>query len=199
MEFPAESKLLPKWKAEYGDIFDVGGYIFRPMQIGEHLELELHKEWTAAECEDYIVKTTLLQPQFEDLEVKAGLISMLAEDVLNISGYGSDAKLAKKVLDDAREWAESITNIMKIFIIAAIPAYTDEDLDKYTFAQLAKKVALSEKIIEVRKGGQVLELIDPVEEAAKEKARIEKELANRKSGQAISTDPIAQKLRSALG
>ena len=185
------------WKAEFGEVFDVGGFIFRALKISEHRKLILHKEWDPAEAEDYVVSTTLLHPELSDLETKAGLISSLAEEILNISCYGH-VSFAIDALEEARSASDQVTNLMKVFIIAAIPSYSDEDLDDYSFSQLAKKVALAEKIINVRLGGMSLELIDPEKESELEKERIEKELSTKKAGQAISTDPIAQKLRSGL-
>ena len=39
---------------------------------------------------------------------------------------------------------------MKAIIIAAMPGYTDEDLDKYTLDSLIKKMVLAEKVITVQ-------------------------------------------------
>lgn len=193
-----DGKTIALWKSEFGEVFSVGGYIFRALKIVEHRNLIIHKEWDPAEAEDYIVATTLLYPQFEDLEESAGLISSLAEEVINISCYG-DVSFAKEALTKSRDRVNEVINLMKIFIIAAMPSYTDEALDVFSFSQLSFKVALAEKILEVRLGGTTLELVDPAEEAQKEKERIEKELSTKKAGQAISTDPVAQRLRSALG
>jgi len=198
MEEP-DGATIAGWKAQYGEVFAIGDYVFRALCVGEHSEILRHKDWTAAEAEDYVVMTTILHPDFHEVENKrAGLISSLAEEVLNLSGYG-DVGFARKTMDEARERAAQVVNLMKSFIIAGISVYTDEDLDKYTFTQLADKVALAEQILEIRQGQSILQLIDPAEEQAKEQERLAKEAAKRKDGQATSADPIAQRLKSALG
>ena len=193
-----DSNQIAEWKSKYGEIFAIDDCIFRSLTINEHKALTIHREWDIAEAEDYIVKTTLLYPEFSFLETKAGFITTLAEEILNLSGYG-EVQFAKEKMTEARERCNEVINLMKIFIIAAIPAYNDEDLDRFTFAQLSFKVALAEQIITVRQGGSTLELIDPEEEAIKQKTKIEQELANKKPGQAISMDPIAQRLHAGLG
>ena len=197
MEFP-DGETIAKWKFEFGEIFSLGGYIFRPLKVGEYKSIANHKDWNATEIEDFIVKTTILHPKFEDLESLAGLISSLSEEVMNISCFG-EVSFAKKALSKSRENVNQVTNLMKVFILAAMPQYTDEKLDQYTFSELSLKVALAEKILEVKQGGMSLELVDPEEEEQKQKDKVQKELSGKKAGQAISTDPIAQKLRSALG
>ena len=197
MEEPS-SEDIARWKSEFGEVFSIGGFIFRPLKVSEHKTLIQHKEWDPAESEDYIVDAALLYPEFSDLETKAGLISSLAEEILNISCYGSDISFAINAMNQARSSVDQVINLMKVFIIAGMPAYSDESLDGYNFFQLANKVAMAEKIINVRQGGVSLELVDPAEEAEKEKERMVRELATKKAGQATSTDPIAQKLRSGL-
>lgn len=192
---------LAKWKMEYGEVFSVEDeYIFRPLKVKEHAEIERHKEWSSPEIEDYIVATALIHPQFSDVELTAtaGTISSLAHEILNISGYGK-ANYAQKTIDNARERVNEAINLMKIFIIAAMPAYTDISLDDFTYAELAMKVALAEKIIEVRQGGATLALIDPEAEIEKEKLLAEKESIMKMPGQAPRNDPIAQKLRNTFG
>ena len=39
---------------------------------------------------------------------------------------------------------------MKAFVLATITSYSVDELDEMTFSQLAEKVALSEKIIEIK-------------------------------------------------
>ncbi len=198
MEEPT-GELIAQWKAEYGEIFSIGGYIFRALRIGEYNEIARHRDWTSTDAEDFVVKTGILYPEFTEVESqKAGLISSLAEEVLNLSGYG-EVDFARKMMDEARSHAEEVVSLMKTFIIAGMPSYTDESLDNYTFAELADKVAMAEKIIEVRQGQSTLQLIDPAEEAAKQKEELAKEMSARKNGQASSIDPIAQKLKNALG
>jgi hypothetical protein len=90
---------------------------------------------------------------------------------------------------------------MKAFVLAAIPTYKPDDLDEMTFSQLSEKVALSEKIIEIKQTmngieptNMSLELIDPEEEEIKAKQKAARHNLSRKEGEAEYDDPIAQKL-----
>jgi hypothetical protein len=74
-----------------------------------------------------------------------------------------------------------------------------------TFSQLAEKVALAEKIIEVKQSINAIEptqvkldLIDPQEELEKQKRIAAEHNAKRKEGEAVYNDPIAQKLMGGL-
>lgn len=90
---------------------------------------------------------------------------------------------------------------MKAFVLATISAYTPEDLDALTYSQLAEKVALAEKIIEITQAMHgipsndlKLELIDPEEELEKQNAKAAKHDMAKMPGAAGINDPIAQKL-----
>lgn len=194
-------ELISTWKKQYGNIYSVGsqGFVVRALTIEEHSELLIHKEWSTVDAEDYIVFLTVLHPTKEELDkLPGGIFSSLAEEVLSISGF-SDVKFAKQTMDAAREKANEVISLMKAFIIAAMPQYTDDTLNKFNFVQLANKVALAEKILEIKRDGLTLTLIDPEEEAKKAQAKERKEKAFKKPGQATSSDPIAQKLMAAMG
>lgn len=197
-----------QWKKRHGQIFSVGfrdeEYVFRAVTISEYYDLSLHKnDFSSADTEDAIVKAALLYPQKLDSDsAPAGLVSTLAEEILNISGF-NDAKYAKSLVEEYRQNADDVWVLMKAIIIAAMPAYAEEHLDSLSFEQLAKKVVLAEKILELQKasreGAEVkLEIIDPEEEMAKAEAQHRRELAMRKDGQALPHDPIASKLRQVL-
>lgn len=191
--------LLSHWRDKYDNIFQVGDCICRALTLDEHRQLIVQTDWSAVDAEDYIVSIAVLYPEKEALDkLPAGVFTSLADEILTISGFG-EVKFAKQCMDESRAKAEQVISLMKAFIIAAIPSYKDDELDKYTFAQLADKVALAEKILEVQREGSTLTLIDPEEEALKEAQKVRREQAVRKPGQATSADPIAQKLRQALG
>jgi len=112
------------------------------------------------------------------------MVSALAEEILSESGFADPSK-AKAVLDQKRADASQVRSLMKAFVLATITSYTAEDLDNLTYPKLAEKVALSEKIIEIKQAilgiestNVSLKLIDPQEES-KSKANV---------------DPIAEKL-----
>ena len=90
---------------------------------------------------------------------------------------------------------------MKAFVLATITAYSPEDLDNLTYTKLAEKVALSEKIMEIKQAiagvestNITLQLIDPEEEQAKLEDKAKRYDQSRKEGEAKFNDPVAQKL-----
>jgi hypothetical protein len=124
----------------------------------------------------------------------------LAQKIIDVSGFYS-ARLAKNTLNEKREKSGEVRNLMKAFVLAAIPTYRPDDLDEMTFSQLSEKVALSEKIIEIKQTmngieptNMSLELIDPEEEEIKAKQKAARHNLSKKEGEAEYDDPIAQKL-----
>lgn len=129
-----------------------------------------------------------------------GAISSLAEQIINFSGFSS-ARIAKKVLDEKRQIANQVRGLMKAFVLATIHTDSPEFLDNLTYSQLAERVALSERIIEVKQAiagiqstDVSLTLIDPEEEKQKEAQTAARHDASKLEGAAKYNDPIAQKL-----
>jgi len=90
---------------------------------------------------------------------------------------------------------------MKAFVLATIHTDTPEFLDGLTYSQLAERVALAERIIEVKQAiagiestDVTLTLIDPEEEKQKEAQSAARHNASKLEGSATYSDPIAQKL-----
>jgi hypothetical protein len=90
---------------------------------------------------------------------------------------------------------------MKAFVLATIHTDSPEFLDNLSYSQLAERVALAEKIIEIKQAingiestNVTLALIDPEEEAEKVTAEAARHEAKRKEGEAKYNDPIAKKL-----
>jgi hypothetical protein len=204
-----DPELIAHWKQEHGQVFSIPyrdeEYVIRAITIAEYYTLkQLERDYSSAETEDAIVKMALLYPAGIDADnAPAGIVSALAEEVFNISGFG-DPQYAKSVLENYRQESNDVWVLMKAMILTAMPSYTEEFLDGLTFDQLASKVALAEKIIDLQKasheGADIsLEIVDPEEEAAKEEQKRQREAASRTDGHALSTDPIAQKLRQTLG
>lgn len=221
---------LGDWKKQYGEVFSVEirkvEYFFRALTYDEY-RLASDPDFDAAEQEDFIVAQAILAPEVDFDRLPAGIVTVLAQQVIKFSGYG-DPKTAKLVLENKRAEAAGVQGLMKAFVLATMPSYTEEHLDGLSYAQLAAKVALAEKIIEVQQAaipladGQIpqvtLTLVDPEEEAAKEAARQEKERKKieeqlaRSGGKHTNADapppikqkidpndPIARKLREAMG
>jgi len=200
------------WKKEYGNIFSmtIGStdFIFREITFNEFDDVQRYRESeSSAAAEDYLVRMALLYPQMSDEDydrVSAGVVTSIAEEILDMSGMGSP-KRAKSVLDKHRNNTNEVRVLMKAFILATMSAYKEEELDYYTFDELAKKVVMAEQIIKVNQAAFgvdneiTLDLIDPEEEVQKQQHEADKHNKQKKPGQAGANDPIAQKLASALG
>lgn len=203
-----DSDVVFKLKEKYGNIYSVNikgvEVVFRELTFQEYkkiLYLRELNDFSSADIEDVIISYSIVYPEdFDWNKIPAGNISALAEDVLDISGITS-AKLAKSILEQKRLEANEVKNLMKAFVLATITSYTPEQLEAMTFSELAEKVALSEKIIEIQQAmnnipanNMTLQLIDPEEELEKEKQTAARHNLSKKAGEASYEDPVAQKL-----
>ena len=195
-------------KKKYGNIYtvDVKGnnLIFRELTFTEYdliLYLQGLEEYSYADIEDFIIEYAIVYPENFNLEkIPAGLVTNLAQNILELSGFFS-VKIAKGILEDKRLQMTEVRNLMKAFVISTMPGYLPEDLDEMTFSQLAEKVALAEKIIElkqstyeVQNNNLKLQLIDPEEEYEKQQHIKQVYDKAKPEGAATANDPIAQKL-----
>lgn len=203
-----DSDIVFRLKEKYGNIYSVNirgvEVVFRELTFQEYkkiLYLRELNDFSSADIEDVIISYSIVYPEdFDWNNIPAGNISTLAEDVLDISGITS-AKLAKSILEQKRLEANEVKNLMKAFVLATITSYTPEQLEAMTFSELAEKVALSEKIIEIQQAinnipanNMTLQLIDPEEELEKEKQTAARHNLSKKAGEASYEDPVAQKL-----
>lgn len=207
-------------KTRFGNVFsaELGKkeYIFRPLTLQEYRYIIsiLDDSATDADLEDYVVKMAVVDPPNVDLDkMKAGHVSSLADQILKISGF-TDVNFLVESLENTRKELEEASYMMKAFILAAMPAYTEEDLDQLSIVLLIRKLALAEKILGVQQAAsglppeaQILfafgspegELIDPAAEQ-KTQAPINKEKLLSKvvateretSGKSISREALAE-------
>jgi len=205
--------LVFKLKSKYGSLYSVyvknTELIFRELTFFEYEKinyLDKSSDATYADVEDFIIETAIVHPEDFDInKIPPGNVSILSQEILDISGFHS-AKIAKNIMDLKREQSNEVKSLMKAFVLATITAYSPEDLENMTFSQLAEKVALSEKVIEIRQGmngieptGISLSLIDPEEEMAKERDKAERHNTSKMPGAAEYDDPIAKKLWGSSG
>lgn len=203
-----DSDTLFLLKQKYGNLYAVNvkgiDVVFRELTFKEYNKILYLREidnFSSADVEDYIIEYTIVYPEDFDLnKIPPGIVSALAENVLDISGITS-AKLAKRILDEKRIEANEVKNLMKAFVLATISSYTPDELEAMTFSELAEKVALSEKIIEIKQGinniqpnNITLQLIDPEEEMQKEQQKAARHNLSKVIGEASYEDPVAQKL-----
>jgi hypothetical protein len=202
------SELLYELKKKYGSLFQTSikkqSIVFRELTFSEFdkiSEYQLSKDYTSVDIEDFITKSAVVYPfDFNSDLYRAGEISSLSEEILEESGFSSPAK-AKNVLNQKRNQASEVRNLMKAFVLATISTYSADDLDNMTYTKLAENVALSEKIIEIKQSilgiqptNVSLHLVDPEEEEEKEKDFANRFNSSRKPGEAKYEDPVAQKL-----
>lgn len=158
-------------------------------------------DMSSADAEDEIIKAAVVYPEDFDLnKFPPGSITSLAEQIVSFSGFSS-ARVAKRVLDEKRQIASQVRGLMKAFVLATIHTDTPEFLDNLTYSKLAERVALAERIIEVKQAiagiestDVTLTLIDPEEEREKEAQTAARHDASKLEGAAKYNDPIAQKL-----
>ncbi len=200
-------EFLYELKSLYGSVFQTylkkQLVIFRELTFAEFDKITEHQNSgeSSAEIEDLIIKIGVVYP--EDINVDAypaGLVSSLAEEILEESGFASPRK-AKRILDEKRLEASEVRSLMKAFVLATITSYTPEDLDNLTYTKLAQKVALSEKIMDIKQAilgiestNVNLQLVDPEEVMEKEQDKANRYNQSRKEGEAKYNDPVAQKL-----
>jgi hypothetical protein len=195
-------------KNKYGKLYSVVikniDFIFRELTFKEYNTILYHQQYedlSSADIEDLIISCAVVEPKdFNLAKIPAGTVSILAQEILDLSGFFSP-KIAKSILEEKRIESNEVKNLMKAFVLATITSYTPEDLEDMTFSELAQHVALSEKVIEIRQAmngvqysGVSLELVDPEEEEQKAKQTAEKHDKAKPTGAAGYQDPIAQKL-----
>ena len=195
-------KPSPEFLAEnrqaFGEIYLIEGpesvYVFRPLTFNEIDSLLAHKELSTMDAEDLVVRFAVIWPEdFDPDNEKPGLVSNLAEGILDNS-HIHDAAKAQQVLDAKRFDATQARHSMKALVLACYDSLqiSDAELDNMTFTQLCSKVALAELIMDVKKAMNTpgYELSFNI-------------LAEGPEAQATEApedyDPVAQKLRQAMG
>lgn len=234
-------ELLSYWQKEYKYIYSIEiasqQYVYRALTLSEINEIDNNPDISSADVEDIYVQTAVLYPQDFDINrLKAGHVTQLAEEIMKISGI-TDPVFITSSLDQDREEMTNAINMMKVFIISAMPTYNDEYLDSLTVRELIFKTALAEQILtlnqqiqgiqtegvklqlqfsnqqestpqkevidkevllrRIRKQEKESGSFDP--EAITQLDQFDPELLIRASGIPRADDPIARKLREAMG
>jgi hypothetical protein len=232
-------QFIAHWKKEYRHIYTVElgeqQFVYRALTVEEINQIDDISGGSSVEMEDLYVQTAILYPQNFDINtVKAGYVTQLAEEVMRVSGL-IDPDFINSALQEERETVSNLINMMKIFIISAMPTYNDEFLDTLTIRELISKTVLAEQILTLNQQihgiateGVKLEL-NSEEKQPSQKEIVDKEsllrrirknekefgsydpdklnnleefdpeLLIRASGVPLPNDPIAKKLRQAMG
>ena len=203
-----DSEIVLDLKNKYGPIFTINikgqTVVFRELTFAEFdyvALLQQSQDGSTVDSEDKIIELAVVYPENFNIDnLQAGIVSSLAQEILDASGF-SNPKTAKAILEEKRNQAMQVRSLMKAFVLATISTYKPEDLDEMTYSQLAEKVALAERIIEITQNMHAiqpndlkLELIDPEEEEQKKKRTAARHDLSKTEGAAKYDDPIAQKL-----
>ena len=215
-----EDSIVADLKRKYGRVFLVseGGkdYVFRCLRIYEFQKV-INDFEVDAEAEDFIVENTLVWPtDCRPLNsLRPGTVTTVANDILDESAF-TNPKKARAIFEAERDHALEAIEIMRAVVLACgdVLGVQEQDINRYTFDQLAKKTALAEQIIQIRKSivdptlELHLEIIDPEElieadraeqdRALKESLSPRNEEGRSKFGTATVNDPIARNLQDAL-
>jgi len=207
-----EDETLIELKKRYKRIYSVEiknvEYVFRALTFKEFDEIAniYDSESDSAEAEDVIVSLCTVYPYNLNLDrIPAGIITTLAGEILQVSGFLPGDTFTKEVLYKKREEAKEFRKMMYAFIIAAMPSYKKHELDEFTYEELAELLALAEKVIEVRQAevgvensGLHLNFHGEEEEGPQEKPEFIEMKDEFGKVKVRADDPIAARLMSEL-
>lgn len=203
-----EAEEYTKLVNRYGPIFSTEiknqKVYFREITFAEFdsiINIQNMEGGSSLDSEDLIIQAAVVYPKNLNIDrLPAGVVASLSQEILNVSGF-NNPKTAKRILEEKRYAAAQVRGLMKAFVLSTIKSYTPEELDQMTYSQLAEKVALSEKIIEITQAMHAVEpndlklqLIDPEEEEQKKQQKAAKHNMAKAEGAANYNDPIAQQL-----
>lgn len=136
-------------------ITEVGGrsFVFRALTLAEITEIDINPDLTSVDKEDLYVEKAVLYPEHIP-NMKPGYITQLANHIENVSCIGGIDFILDSFQEDRTNMQVDIVNMFKIFIIAAMPGYTDDELDKFTIRQLIKKTVMAENILTLQQSVQ---------------------------------------------
>lgn len=204
--------IISRLKEKYGKLFtasvDGVDVVYRTLTLGEFNHLaNVSNAQGPAEAEEQTLATVVVWPDNLDLDqFKPGSIAALAESILVGSGFTS-AETAQSMLVQKREQSHETLKMIKAFVISTQPSYKDSDLDQFTLEELLEKVALGEQILRlqqvtvgIEETGIEFTILDPEEEEEVDSEDLrQKHQQVKPMGAAEYDDPIAQKLKQALG
>jgi len=151
-----DKDLIASWRTQYGDVYTckIGNvdYYFRALTLGEieSIKNEFIDEPTSAELEESYVDYGVIHPDINIDRMKAGYITSLAEEIMRVSGLLDVEYTINELYNTRQVIQEDIIEMMKIFVLAAMPSLTEENLNVLNIKQLLKKVIQAEKILSLQ-------------------------------------------------
>lgn len=147
---------LLSWKRTYGSIYYIkigeSYYVFRTLTRGEHSTLMKVGEELECDTGDLIVRTCLLYPVTDISELDkllAGEFDYLLRSIVSMSGF-SQMERVEKDIEEARESIATLENQIIILVCKAFPHLTIQDVDRFTYDELIKYLAVSEAILDMK-------------------------------------------------
>ena len=117
-------EFLYELKSLYGSVFETylkkDLVLFRELTFAEFDQITEHQNSgeSSAEIEELIIKLGVIYPENINVDsYPAGIVSALAEEILEESGFASPKK-AKRILDEKRIEASEVRSLMKAFVFA---------------------------------------------------------------------------------
>lgn len=196
---------IAEWKLKYDEVFQVEAgntiFVFRALSFKEFDEIAANVD-SNVELEDRVVECGVLWPDDIDWDKQSpGLVSTLSDEITQVSCFDGTVWRSKDVLDEWRMKVSGIRGEMMSFVLFAMQQYKAEDLEEFTFYQLAKLVAYAEKVIYLRQISEGVDVKEPIRLVIYSQEEIDEINQERISdgGTATRGDPIAQRLMEAMG
>lgn len=149
-------KRLFEWKATFGTVYYIkiagSEYIFRPLKKSEYLSMLALQGSMDMDSSDILLSECLLYPEYdiEKFDSKlAGEVDSLVKCIDYVSGF-SDTENFAKTMDVVRDSLGTLENQIAILICKAFPQLTLSDINKLTYEDLIRYVAISESILDVK-------------------------------------------------
>lgn len=150
-----KDQLIAEAKKKYGKVFsteDIGiEFIFRPMTKAEVKYFsDLARSESTTDVEEMVVDRCVIWPETYDLDKHAaGFISTFCSEIRDFSGF-EDQEGFVDLIDQSRASADKLTNLIKAFIIAAMPTFHPDEIDNLTLFKSIELLGLAEKILELK-------------------------------------------------
>jgi hypothetical protein len=152
----SNNSIIAELKKDHSHIYSVSEsdgteYLFRALILKEVKEVEefiTKKLKSSFEIENYCLENCLLHPKDTDLDnISPGAAKQITDEILTVSGV-TKASFILEAMDYTRDrLAGDMILSIKAYIISAIPAYSDSDLDKFTLLELIEKLIHAETIL----------------------------------------------------
>jgi hypothetical protein len=150
------NNVITELKKDHSHIYSVSEsngteYLFRSLTLKEVKNVEefiTKKLKSSFEIENYCLENCLLYPEGIDLDdISPGAAKQIADEILTVSGVTNADFILEAMAYTRDRLAGDLILSIKAYIISAIPAYSDSDLDNFTLLELIEKLVHAETIL----------------------------------------------------